>query len=112
MGSARQAKIERDEGIHRAFKGATRKDASWPERARWFLINYAANNDKFLAEDVTLAALESGYEPPTTDKAWGAIFRWASQSPHFIAKLGYGQSRRRHLSPAIKWKSLIYKGAK
>ena len=58
---------------------------------------------------VTAEADRMGYGSPADDRAWGPIFQRAARNK-VIQRIGYGISKRRHLSPTPLWRSLVFGG--
>lgn len=101
-----QARAARDAGIDRASGRAERVEPGWAERAFDWIVGYAKANKTFISEDCTAAAVESGLPAPPDARAWGGPFQRASRE-QIIRRIGYGTSKRRHLSPTPLWESLL-----
>ena len=100
------AEHARDLGISRSVQAAEDREAGWAESALAFLHAFAETHESFTAEQVTTV----GPAVPTSNrKAWGAIFRAAARD-RLIEQDGFGVSTERHLSPCVRWKSLVFSG--
>ncbi len=100
----------RDAGIAQAEEHARRKDPQWPDLARMFIERYSRTTQTFISEDVTDAAAAWGLVSPADPRAWGGPFKKAAHDG-IIRRIGFGTSRRRHLSPTILWESCIFVGS-
>lgn len=100
------ARAARDSGIQRAADHADSDTPGWGEVALSFLERYARENEQFISEECTQVADRLGYGSPTDSRAWGAVFLKASRKG-LIERIGYGVSKRRHLSPTPLWRSRI-----
>lgn len=104
------ARAQRDAGMQQAMEAAERRDDAWPELAYGFLCRYARTHEQFISEDATAEADRMGYGSPADDRAWGPVFQRAARN-NIIQRIGYGTSRRRHLSPTPLWRSLVFSGS-
>lgn len=103
------ARAARDAGMSQAITAAERQDDEWPELAYGFLCRYARSHATFISEEATAEADRLGYGSPTDPRAWGHVFQRAARA-NVIAKIGYGISQRRHLSPTPLWESRVFAG--
>jgi hypothetical protein len=101
-----QAMAERDTGIRRAIDHAERVEPSWGDMALDQIRAYAALHKEFISEECTDWAAARGFASPTDPRAWGAPFKVAARLG-IIRKVGYGVSKRRHLSPCPLWASAV-----
>lgn len=64
----------RDEAMARAVDHADRVHEGWSDLAYAILMEFAASNHEFMAEDVRVFALDNpGYATPPDNRAWGAV---------------------------------------
>ena len=101
-----QARAERDTGIKRASSRAGKISNGWNDRAFQWIADYAKTHKTFISEDCTAEAAESGLAAPSDPRAWGAPFKRAAKQ-NIIKRIGFGISKRRHLSPTPLWESLV-----
>jgi hypothetical protein len=104
------AKAERDTGMGQVAEHADETCHTWTVLAYQWIITYALAHREFISEDCTSAALAAGIPAPHDDRAWGAPFARAARQK-IIIRIGYGVSKRRHLSPTPLWRSQTWKGA-
>lgn len=106
-----EAKVARDEAMSRVAKHADESCHRWSVLAFQWVLTYALAHREFVSEDCTAAAMEVGIPKPPDDRAWGAPFARAARQ-NIIKRIGYGVSKRRHLSPTPLWQSQTYRGKK
>lgn len=103
------AKSERDAAMASVAKHADDACHRWTVLAFQWITTYAIAHREFVSEDCTAAALAAGIPAPPDDRAWGAPFARAAKQ-RIIVRIGYGVSKRRHLSPTPLWQSQTYRG--
>ncbi len=108
--TALRAKSERDIGIAQAAKNADEVTPGWSQLAYDWVKSYALVHREFISEDCTAAATVAGIPVPHDPRAWGHPFARAARQ-RIIVRIGYGISKRRHLSPTPLWRSQTWKGA-
>jgi len=101
------ARQQRDDGMSRAARHAESDYPGWADVAFGFLRNYCLTHQHFISEDVSDASRVWGMVQPSTDRAWGSVYKRAIKDG-VIVQDGAGRSRRRHASICPRWKSLIY----
>ena len=82
----------------------------WNIRAFEFLCNFAQVNRQFMAEEVRVAAEDSGQiEIPPSKRAWGSVIAKAKRDK-IITHIGYNQvdNPLAHKANASVWRSNIY----
>lgn len=102
-----QAIARAEDGMERALAHAEQECNRWGELAYRFLEVHCRRHQSFISEDVSEASRKYGLIQPTTDKAWGAVYKRA-QAAGIIVMDGTGRSTRRHGTLCPKWRSLIY----
>lgn len=105
-----QAMADRDRGMAQALGAAERAEPSWGDMALDQIRAYAALHKEFISEQCTDWAAARGFSSPTDSRAWGAPFKAAARLG-IIRKVGYGVSKRRHLSPCPLWLSTVFREA-
>lgn len=105
------AKADRDDAMARAADHADDAWPHWCELAFSWIKTYALAHREFISEECTAAAQSAGIPAPPDDRAWGIPFKRASKQK-IIVRIGYGVSKRRHLSPTPLWQSQTYRGMK
>lgn len=103
------AKAERDTAMASVAKHADEACPHWGELAFGWIKTFALAHREFISEDCTAAAEAAGIPKPHNTKSWGGPFMRASRQK-IIVRIGYGVSKRRHLSPTPLWKSQTYRG--
>ena len=103
-----RARAQRDDGMSRAARHAESDYPGWADVAFRFLNNFAVTHQHFISEDVSDASRAWGMVQPSTDRAWGNVYKRAIKDG-VIVQDGAGRSRRRHASICPRWKSLIYR---
>lgn len=103
------ARKARDEGMARAQAHAEADMPGWSEAAYGFLRAYARIHEHFISEDVSGSSKARGFPQPSTDRAWGPVYRRAVREG-VIVQDGAGRSARRHASICPRWRSLVYAG--
>lgn len=101
-----EARDGRDAGMARAAKAAENASSGWGEQAFQWIAAYAKTHKTFISEDCTADAADSGLTAPSDPRAWGAPFKRAAHQ-NIIKRVGFGISKRRHLSPTPLWESLV-----
>ncbi|NII73937.1 tartrate dehydratase beta subunit/fumarate hydratase class I family protein [Dyella sp. SG562] len=104
-----EAVAKRDAAMEQALSAAERQDDEWPELAYGFLYRYAQRHQEFEAWHVTQAAERMGYGAPTTDRAWGSIFRKAIREG-VMTMVGLGKNPNRHASMCPRYRSMVFGG--
>lgn len=104
-----EAEAERDAAMASVAKHADEACHRWQVLAFQWIITYALAHREFVSEDCTAAAEAAGIPKPPDTRAWGAPFARAARQK-IIVRIGYGVSKRRHLSPTPLWKSQTYRG--
>lgn len=105
-----RAREARDDGIKSAVDHADQARPEWSDVAYAFIENFARTTETFISEEVTAAAAKWGLSSPADPRAWGGPFKRAATAG-VIEKIGFGISKRRHLSPTPLWKSKLYRSA-
>lgn len=103
------AKAERDTAMASVAKHADEACPHWGSLAFDWIKTYALAHREFISEDCSAAAVAAGIPAPHDTKAWGPAFARASRQ-RIIVRIGYGVSKRRHLSPTPLWQSQTFKG--
>jgi hypothetical protein len=103
------AKAERDAAMASVAKNADEACHRWSVLAFQWIQTYALAHREFISEECTEAAEKAGIPKPHDLKAWGPAFQRASKQK-IIVRIGYGVSKRRHLSPTPLWQSQTYRG--
>lgn len=103
------AKAERDTAMASVAKHADVIVFRWCDLAFGWVKTYALAHREFISEDCTAAAEAAGIPVPPDTRAWGVPFARAARQ-NIIRRIGYGVSRRRHLSPTPLWQSQTYRG--
>lgn len=101
-----RALAEREAGMKLAADHAEENCRGWGDRAYAFLVEFAKKYDSFISEDVSDASKAADFPQPTTDRAWGQVYRRAIKND-IIIQVGTGRSRRRHSSLCPRWGSLL-----
>jgi hypothetical protein len=105
-----QAMAERDRGMSRALGAAERLHEGWADIAYLQLMWHAKHHRYFISEDVSdTSRLNPSFPQPSTDRAWGPVYRQAAKAGMIVMD-GTGRSRRRHHSLCPRWRSLVYPG--
>lgn len=93
----------RDIGIRQSFEHAEQEFENWGNMAYNFLLDYAEDNNQFMAEDVRVASLGTVPTPPS-NRAWGAVFVLAKRN-NLIKRIGYSEVKnpKAHKTPATLW---------
>lgn len=104
-----QAKAERDAAMASVAKHADEACPRWCDLAFDWVKTYALAHREFISEDCTAAADAAGIPKPHDTKAWGVPFKRAAKQK-IIVRIGYGVSKRRHLSPTPLWQSQTFRG--
>ncbi len=104
-----RAKTERDTGMAQVAEHADEACPRWCDIAFDWITTYALAHRQFISEDCTAAAEAAGIPKPHDTKAWGPPFARAAKQK-IIIRIGYGVSKRRHLSPCPLWGSQTWKG--
>lgn len=99
------AEKQRDEGMKRALDHAEENRPGWADEAYRWIGDYAKTHRRFISEECTDAAAVAGLTSPADPRAWGGVFQKAARDC-VIRKIGFGVSKRRHLSPTPLWESL------
>ena len=104
--SVSAARVLRDAGMEMAANHADAVVDGWSDRAYAFLVDYVGANKsrRFMAEDVRVAAEETGFPIPPDNLAWGAVVARAARKK-LIKRIGYGPqaSATCHCSPKSIW---------
>lgn len=104
--SVSAARVLRNAGMETAARHADAVVDGWSDRAYAFLVDYVGANRqrRFMAEDVRVAAEETGFPGPPDNRAWGAVVAKAARK-HLIKRIGYGpqSSASCHCSPKSIW---------
>ena len=103
------AKAERDTAMASVAAHADEACHRWSVLAYQWILTYALAHREFISEDCTAAADAAGIPKPPNTKAWGGPFMRAARQG-IIVRIGYGVSKRRHLSPTPLWASQTYRG--
>lgn len=98
-----EARTATEQGIAQAADNAGQE---WIELAIEEVRRYALNHRTFLAEQVRLSP--NDLPDPPHARAWGQVMLSAAKRG-IIEKNGFGFARASHLSPVVKWKSLVFK---
>lgn len=101
------AESQRDIGMLRAARHAEDVHPNWNDQAYEFLFRFARGRKEFISEDVSDASKRVDFPQPTTDRAWGSVYRRACRND-VIIQVGTGRSRRRHASICPRWGSLVF----
>ena len=80
--------------------------AKWSTLAYLALLEFAAANARFTAEDARLGAHKAGLPLPPDARAWGGVFKRAVRKG-LITPDGYGPRRCGHMTPTIVWRPVI-----
>lgn len=104
-----EAKAERDTAMASVAKHADEACPHWGAMAFDWIKTYALAHREFISEDCTAAAEAAGIPKPRNTKSWGGPFMRAAHQK-IIVRVGYGVSKRRHLSPCPLWASQTYRG--
>jgi hypothetical protein len=91
-------------GMALAADHAEAVSPGWADEAYAALRSFAMQHQRFTSYDFRRACL---IDPPTTAKAFGAVFQRAARAG-LIVKIGYDSHPERHLSPTVLWGSNIY----
>lgn len=100
-----EAQRKANEGMARAVEHADRVKPSWSERALAALQVYCLKHEEFTAEEARAAMHKGGLPKPTDGRAWGWVFRKASNLG-WIHRVGYAPRRCGNMTPTIRWASL------
>ncbi len=102
-----ESREQRDAAMESVARNADETVPHWGDMAFDWIKVYAKAHREFISESCTAAALAAGIPAPHDDRAWGPIFARASRQK-IIARIGYGTSTRRHLSPTPLWESQTF----
>ena len=86
-------------GSRRASERADRASEGWTEKAAACLHRWAADNERFLIEDVSRSGMTSS---PPDPRAWGHATRLAVKRG-WIKKVGYAPAESSNGSPKCLW---------
>src|SRR3990167_7779636 len=70
-----RARAQRDDGMSRAARHAESDYPGWADVAFRFLHNFAVTHQHFISEDVSDASRAWGMVQPSTDRAWGNVYK-------------------------------------
>jgi hypothetical protein len=99
----------RQQGMQAALAHAERACEDWADLAYQFLLNSCRTRELIFAEDITAAAEAWGLPQPPTTRAWGGIYVRAQHERIIEATSEY--RKRKNGSPAVVYRSLIWKAA-
>lgn len=90
-------------GIARAARTAEHNHPGWIEEALEHLIKF--DLDIFQTDDLRAWAYKQGFEPPPSERAWGAVMRRAA-SDGIIENVGMQRKKNpaANRTPAVVWK--------
>ncbi len=98
-------------GMLRAEMTAERHSPGWKDEALEWVRRYALANEGFHCEEVLLMAASFGFVAPASPRAWGPVMTLAAKQGYVLSQ---GPRKKRsagsHQTPAVWWKSLIYRG--
>lgn len=103
------AKQQRDAAMASVARHADEAVHGWSDIAFQWVKTYALAHREFVSEDCTAAAEAAGIPKPHNTKSWGGPFMRAARQK-IIKRIGYGVSKRRHLSPCPLWASQTFRG--
>lgn len=95
----------RDAAMTAVTQHAEENCPGWTKAALAWIEKYAETHAFFISEECTQAAVAAGVPMPHDLRGWGSLYPMAARRG-FIARNGYGTSKRRNLSPTPMWQSL------
>ena len=102
---------ERDTGINRVAANNEVLHKGWQILATAYLRVYAHKHKEFFPYDVTRDFEKEGYQLPSDDRCWGAVFLKLARDKVIRRGTSIGKHPKRHATAVVSWVSLIYRDA-